>query len=442
MDLEPVASAPRSGEFVVLHDLNGRCETGRWSTPDDDWIQADGSPIRINPTHWQLLLDQTTLDVGFAEYRTQTKSLFRGQWALACAGVAVVLGLSVLTLPSLGSRFNTAADKSKVQLAAAAEPNTTRGIRDAGLASVIAASLRSPDPARPEQEIAQTAKPEPMREGPAPASPQSKDLQVAQAAATQDQGEAADRERERAAAFARDLAAVLEDIETLKAEAATAAAEHLKTQRALQAAQAALTEQRAATERERERNDALARDFSAVVVAELKISEEKAAALDLERQTVASLTRDLAATRQEAEGLKAGIAALETQHRPSPAQRAETVGTANRGERAANAAPEVQRGQPAPALAPPSANEEKVLARADGLIRQGDIKGARLVLERALDTGSAHAAYALAETYDPRMLASWQTYGVRGDPERARQLYAQAYAAGMHQARERAETLK
>ena len=92
--------------------------------------------------------------------------------------------------------------------------------------------------------------------------------------------------------------------------------------------------------------------------------------------------------------------------------------------------------------APASEDEARTLARAEALIRQGDIKGARLVLERATGAGGAHAWFALAETYDPRMLSSWRTFGIRGEPEKARELYGRAYAAGMIEAKERGETLK
>jgi hypothetical protein len=91
---------------------------------------------------------------------------------------------------------------------------------------------------------------------------------------------------------------------------------------------------------------------------------------------------------------------------------------------------------------PPSAGEEKLLARAAALIGQGDIKGARLVLERAIEAGSARAVFALARTYDPLMLSSWNTYGIRGDLAKARDLYARAYAGGINEAEERMEALK
>jgi TPR repeat protein len=83
-----------------------------------------------------------------------------------------------------------------------------------------------------------------------------------------------------------------------------------------------------------------------------------------------------------------------------------------------------------------------LVARASSLLGQGDIVAARTVLERAAMMGSAQASFALAETYDPSVLAKWGTYGTRGDPTMARDLYAKAVAGGIKEAKERAEALR
>ena len=85
----------------------------------------------------------------------------------------------------------------------------------------------------------------------------------------------------------------------------------------------------------------------------------------------------------------------------------------------------------------PSVNESRLMARADDFIRRGDISGARLMLDRALNEGSAVAAFRLAETYDPRILTQWKAHGTTGDPDRARQLYSRALTAGFEPAKER-----
>lgn len=80
-------------------------------------------------------------------------------------------------------------------------------------------------------------------------------------------------------------------------------------------------------------------------------------------------------------------------------------------------------------------------ARATGLLRQGDIGAARAVLERAAELGSAQAHFALAETYDPNVLAKWGAYGTRSDATKARELYAKAEAKGITEAKERFDAL-
>jgi hypothetical protein len=93
---------------------------------------------------------------------------------------------------------------------------------------------------------------------------------------------------------------------------------------------------------------------------------------------------------------------------------------------------------------PPSIPEAKIdpelvrlMSRARDLLTQGNISGARSVLERAVDMGSAKASFMMAETYDPGILAGWKTYGTRGDPAKAREFYAKAEAGGIEEAKGR-----
>ena len=81
------------------------------------------------------------------------------------------------------------------------------------------------------------------------------------------------------------------------------------------------------------------------------------------------------------------------------------------------------------------------MARASALLAQGSIGAARVVLERAAETGNAQATFALAETYDPNVLATWRTYGTRGDAAKARDLYARAYDGGIKAAKDRSHAL-
>jgi hypothetical protein len=83
----------------------------------------------------------------------------------------------------------------------------------------------------------------------------------------------------------------------------------------------------------------------------------------------------------------------------------------------------------------------RLMARANGLISQGNISGARSVLERASEMGSAKASFMIAETYDRDILAGWKTYGTRGDAAKAREYYAKAAAGGIVEAKERLKLL-
>jgi hypothetical protein len=79
----------------------------------------------------------------------------------------------------------------------------------------------------------------------------------------------------------------------------------------------------------------------------------------------------------------------------------------------------------------------RLMARASLLLDQGNIGVARIVLERAAETGNAPALFALAETYDPVVLSAWGTVGTQGDVGKARELYAKAFAGGIREARDR-----
>jgi TPR repeat protein len=88
-----------------------------------------------------------------------------------------------------------------------------------------------------------------------------------------------------------------------------------------------------------------------------------------------------------------------------------------------------------------SGNVARLMARASALLAQGNIIAARDVLGRAAETGSAQASFTLAETYDPLILPKWGVYGTRGDPTKARELYAKAQAGGIEEAKARFEAL-
>jgi len=105
--------------------------------------------------------------------------------------------------------------------------------------------------------------------------------------------------------------------------------------------------------------------------------------------------------------------------------------------------------KPATVAARPTAPEAlgdpelaRLISRASLLLSQGNVGTARIVLERAAETGSAPALFALAETYDPATLAAWGTFGTQGDVAKARELYAKAFAGGVREAGDRLNALR
>ena len=92
----------------------------------------------------------------------------------------------------------------------------------------------------------------------------------------------------------------------------------------------------------------------------------------------------------------------------------------------------------APAL--PPAEGDRLVERARGLIRLGDISGARLLLVRAQTRNAPNATFLLAQTYDPKMLRIWKVRGLHADPDLARSLYAKAAERGQTDERQLAAT--
>jgi hypothetical protein len=91
----------------------------------------------------------------------------------------------------------------------------------------------------------------------------------------------------------------------------------------------------------------------------------------------------------------------------------------------------------------PNSNREAdaLLARGDDLLATGDVAAARLFYQRAAEQGSAAAATAVGQTYDPAILELLRVRGVRGDAQMAAQWYRKAIAAGDRQAEIRLKRL-
>ena len=93
-------------------------------------------------------------------------------------------------------------------------------------------------------------------------------------------------------------------------------------------------------------------------------------------------------------------------------------------------------------IGPNQARIDELLSQAAQRIESGDVAGAREMLAGADDGGQGAVSFALAETYDPNMLAAWGTRGVAADAAKARALYRKAFDLGMARAQNRLDALR
>ncbi|MDB5651788.1 MAG: hypothetical protein JWL62_3308 [Hyphomicrobiales bacterium] len=85
-------------------------------------------------------------------------------------------------------------------------------------------------------------------------------------------------------------------------------------------------------------------------------------------------------------------------------------------------------------LAMSSDEQDALMGRVDGLLKQGDIGAARAVLQRLVRENNAKAAFVLGQSYDPVILKQAHVIGMRPDAELAHTLYSQALKGGIAQA--------
>jgi hypothetical protein len=98
---------------------------------------------------------------------------------------------------------------------------------------------------------------------------------------------------------------------------------------------------------------------------------------------------------------------------------------------------------PAPATRPePARQVDDRLVEARHRIESGDVSGARDILSAAEGNAPGPISFALAETYDPNMLAAWGTRGAIADVARAKALYHKSLGLGMARAQARLEALQ
>ena len=249
------------------------------------------------------------------------------------------------------------------------------------------------------------------------------------------------RERERAEALVKELAKV-----RLEVEALSTLSSH-KNDEAAQlkwVSETAIAELQQSLQQQRDMAQALESELAKVrqnadaqVVPALRKSNEEAA----RTKQIETVTSDLFGTPRRESALSQGAEYAKVELKPSLHQeQGKTKGIAPSAEPARQVAGAVTTEQPV-FIGSNGSEAAGLLARAKALLGQGNIGAARVVLERAAETGSAQATFALAETYDPNVLATWRTFGTRGDVMKARDLYARAYDGGIEAAKDRSDAL-
>jgi hypothetical protein len=246
------------------------------------------------------------------------------------------------------------------------------------------------------------------------------------------------QERDRAEASARELAIARREIETNVAALNKARED---------AAQFKETAERMTAELQQERDRAkassrelaIARGDIETNAALLNKAREDAAQL---KETADRTTAELQKERDSATALSRELAmARESAHRAIET-RAALQRTANGQIDEVTQTVEAVASVPSAVVSQGGPEATRLIARASALLGQGNIGAARIVLERAAETGSAQASFMLAETYDPVILSAWGTYGTRGEATKARELYAKAHAGGIQEAKDRFNALR
>jgi hypothetical protein len=251
-------------------------------------------------------------------------------------------------------------------------------------------------------------------------------------------------ERGRSAALEQDLAAARRDVEAQTALVAKATDQLLRRNRTMEAGAAEL---RRSMQKEHERTSTLAQDrsmtWSSIYAYEAQARKAGDEAAELMQAAANSVPSPRKSAQSEpdpptqdlvvAYRVGPNIATLDSTARGKPVEE--------------NARPVADRtpGRDGRGDAQPNSEQAvvaaRLVARASTLLGHGDLGAARIVLERAIEMGSAQANFSLAETYDPLILAKRGAYGTRGDASKAQDLYAKAEAAGIKEAKARFEAL-
>jgi hypothetical protein len=265
--------------------------------------------------------------------------------------------------------------------------------------------------------------------------------------------QARQQERDKAEKLARELATARRELES-QASALTKAGDKAAPnqqltglRQALQQAEWLSAAYQELLAQERARSQGLEQQLAARRNDEELLAQERTRSQGLEQQ--------LAARRNDEELLaqertRSATGSLSDTSGPTPAPTTDNPPTTPLPTRnkplmavaSADDKPATMAARPTAPEAPGNPDAPRLMARASLLLSQGDVGAARIVLDRAAETGSAPALFALAETYDPFILAAWRTFGTQGNAAKARELYAKAFAGGVQEANDRLNALR
>ena len=455
---QAIESAPKDQEAIILEDdASGIFDVAHWSPEAGEWISENGEPSKITPTHWHPLphdpyLQQSNSPSHVGRARRRFAAFSAAFIATALTGLYFRAEVATWVTGNAGQQdIVSAIDGSNLQLRAPAAVNSAQSLeqeREKTAALALAATAARQEQAASNEQRRQAIQEERAR-GAALANELAAtrheiEVNAAQLIMARDdaaQFKSAERaaaeqqkERESAETLSRELAMARREIEANAA---------LLTKERDDAAQFKQTAEKMATEQQREREsaEALSRELA---IARREI-QANAALLTKARddaakfkQTAEQMTAELQQERDRAKAISRGLTmahrAIDTRAAPEPIANGPIAQATLAAETTASVQAVAADAQSNPEAA-------RLMARARTLLAQGNVGAARIVLERAAETGSAQASFMLAETYDPVILSIWGTYGTRGEATKARELYAKALAGGILEAKNRFDAL-
>jgi hypothetical protein len=501
-----IETAPRDGNAIILEDdAIGTYDVAHWSAEADEWVGENGEPSKITPTHWYPLQGDNYLQqehdissspslAGPSASRAHRYSFFfpfslrRAPTQLsaasdviaprpvAAAAPVTVEAFEAQTAPveantTPHARQGFAASSIAAALVAAALIGTAYVTRYAGQQDILEVSTISGPvveqatqwPSQDSRKIDSLALQQRTEADQASAQAVAQEAaQVKQAVepAAPEARQSLEKEQ-RSEVLANELAEARRAIDGLNLQlqagsvnsAQLLGQEREKTAALVQDATAARQELTASTvqhrhalEEERTRSAALAselamarREIETQVALLRKAADEAAQLKQAAERSMAELRQSL---QQERDRSEARARDLETVRRTIEGRVTPERAANSQSAQVTQAAEAAATEQPAAAEAQGSPEATRLIARARVLLGQGNIGAARIVLERAAETGSAQASFMLAETYDPVILSAWGTYGTRGEATKARELYAKAHAGGIQEAKDRVNALR